>query len=294
MVLDSQEFCHPNEPPLSDLFNKRRFLPFCRSYILLVCWFPFGIILGLLRMILFPLMYMPLCSVFIFFHKENLLWKTIGKYVFGINTVLKNEQHFSNCPIVVSNHQTDFDGIGVMPVLGCGNMIGLTSKFLLPLARFSKLAHLPLEIIIRETDPERKHETKEKIEHALGKTEDGKKKLFVMPEGATTNGKIGLLMYNKFIFSLGRSIQPLALRVRSHLPINIDKPSRNMFPNFFFLFFCPFVTFEFHALPAQMIREGETPEAFARRVQQITADYLGVACTTYSYKDKNNLRKVIR
>ena len=97
---------------------------------------------------------------------------------------------------------------------------------------------------------------------------------------------IRLLQYNRFCFSLGKSIQPLYLHVRPNMPLNIDIPSKNMFPNWFWFMFCPGVYFEYTCLPVQHIQEGETPEEFAKRVQKMTADALGIACTTYSYKHK--------
>lgn len=78
----------------------------------------------------------------------------------------------------------------------------------------------------------------------------------------------------------------MALRVNPHMPINIDMPSKNLIPNFFWFFFCPYVTFNFYALPIVHINENETPEEFAHRVQELTAEKLHLKCTTYSYKDK--------
>ena len=97
---------------------------------------------------------------------------------------------------------------------------------------------------------------------------------------------LSLLQYNKFVFSLGLGIQPYTLTVNPHLPINVDMPSKSMFPNLFWFFFCPFVTYHFTPLPVVHRQDKETPEQFAKRVQKMTADALGIACTTYSYKDK--------
>jgi hypothetical protein len=111
---DDPDFFHPNEPCLMDLFNKHRFHPFSFSlgWLLLFLWFPFGVVLGTARAILFPIFYMPLCVIVNIFNLEWMLWKFVAPF-FGIITVLKNKENYhpaSEAPIVISNHCTDFDG----------------------------------------------------------------------------------------------------------------------------------------------------------------------------------------
>ena len=178
--------------------------------------------------------------------------------------------------------------------------INLTTVYLKPLVRWANALHFPLKALFRETDPSRKHLLREKLLEALDAKD--KRRLFILAEGATTNNRVGfallllilvyyifvssLLQYQKFVFSLDRGVQPIALHVNSHLPINIDRPAKNMIPNFFWFFFCPYVTFTWTALHVMNREDGETPPEFAKRVQQATADELHLVCTTYSYKDK--------
>jgi len=105
--------------------------------------------------------------------------------------------------------------------------------------------------------------------------------------------EIGVLLFNKFIFSLGEEIQPIAIRSYSpffKLPVNIDCLRDSFLTNLITLMFVPLTIYEYTVLPRQSIHPGESPESFAWRVQNIIANELGVPAVRYTYKDKNRLR----
>ncbi|KAH7827597.1 putative ancient ubiquitous protein 1 [Monocercomonoides exilis] len=292
------DFNHPGEPPLETMFNKTRLHhPISiKNQVALLMWAPFGLVLACIRFVSLFVVAMPLLGVFHEFDAEKYYWRYVMR-LFGFVTHLKNRNYMGTAkeaPIIVCNHVTDLDGIAFFPIVHTNKSINLTTVFLKPLVNWAKILHWPIRVVIRESDPTRKHLTREKLLEAFDDEKEEGRRLFILTEGATTNGQVGLLQYNRFVFSLNRGIQPMCLRINPHISINVDKPSKNMFPNLFWFFFCPYVTYEFTALPVQYIGEDETPEQFAHRVQKMTADKLQIACTSYSYKDKNKMKHVVR
>jgi hypothetical protein len=89
-----------------------------------------------------------------------------------------------------------------------------------------------------------------------------KSPLFLHPEGATTNGN-GLLMFNKFVFGLNLDVQPAALRIINpiQLPFRVDHLRDDLVSNLFFIFFNPFLIYEYTMLPIQ-VREQKKKKNF--------------------------------
>ncbi|KAA6367405.1 MAG: hypothetical protein EZS28_037069 [Streblomastix strix] len=292
------DFDHIGEPPLTSLFNHSRLKESItlKERILFYLYIPFGIILGTIRTFGSLVICMPLLTIFSLIDLEGFFWRTVGA-VFNFRSRVTNPEALApakDAPILVCNHITDMDGIAFFPILLTKNAIEVVTVYLKPLVDWARRIRWRVICITRETEQDRKHLTTEKIQETFDAPENANRRLFILAEGATTNGRVGLLRYNKFVFSLNRPVQPLALRVNPHLPINVDCPSHNLLPNYFFQMFCPTFTFEYTALPVQHKLEGESSEDFATRVQKITAEHLGLVPTTYSYKDKNKWKKVIR
>jgi hypothetical protein len=78
-------FFHENEPPLHELFNKTRFLPpyTIGRYWKLILWFPFGVVIGVIRFVAFFVLGMPLLTIFNLFDAEQFLFYCVsGNYKF--------------------------------------------------------------------------------------------------------------------------------------------------------------------------------------------------------------------
>ena len=140
----------------------------------------------------------------------------------------------------------------------------------------------------------RKSEQKDLVVAAIAA--DYGSSLLVFPEGGLTNGLAGLLRYEQFTFSmLGESVGdstvdarvlPLAIRRTSFLPINVDTATTTFAWNLFFMFFQPYTRYSILVLPVMERAQGESPSDFAKSVQQITADALGVVATDHAKKAK--------
>ena len=115
----------------------------------------------------------------------------------------------------------------------------------------------------------------------------------VFPEGWDSNGRVGIMQYQKFLFSLGIPVQPVALKVSiPWLPmIEASKLGTSIFAEILWMCFVPFFYFELEFLPIQKQQEKETEIEFAKRVQVMTANALNVTPTEYSFKDALELRK---
>jgi hypothetical protein len=128
---DYTYFEHEGEPPFVTLFNKSRFTEGSWfSYLLLVLWFPFGIIWASVRLVLTFAIGMPLLTVFNIFDGERLFWLLVGNF-FGFHSKLTNPEALATpeqAPIIVLNHITDFDGIAFFGVVPCKNIIVIGMK----------------------------------------------------------------------------------------------------------------------------------------------------------------------
>jgi len=114
----------------------------------------------------------------------------------------------------------------------------------------------------------------------------------IYPEGATTNGNVGLLRFSSFIFGLDRNILPVGLRYYPALPFI---PFHSVKPYYtfhmFLVAFQPWVVVESFVLPMETRGATETPETFAERVQKNIANAIGLVPTTYTAQDKTELRQ---
>jgi hypothetical protein len=150
--------------------------------------------------------------------------------------------------------------------------------------------------------------------------------LLFFPEGWDNTGRRGLLLYQRFLFSLDRPILPVSLsaRVPFELPLNLSILGTNVLKETCWLFFFPYVQFDLHFLPlqyrgrengsrsgggnisgksqtregGQKVKEREEEEEendieFARRVQELTALYLKIVATNYSYREALKLRNFV-
>jgi len=142
--------------------------------------------------------------------------------------------------------------------------------------------------IKRGTDLQVKAQDRQVVLDHLSAT---KRPLLFFPEGWDTNCKTGILLYQKFLFSLGKPIVPVALKVHiPFLPLSASMLGTSVLREVLWLFFYPCIIFNLTFMQPQSIQKGETEIQFARRVQCMTANTLGVVATEYTYKHALQLR----
>lgn len=128
-------------------------------------------------------------------------------------------------------------------------------------------------------------------------TEDGDRgsppAILIFPEGVLTNGHQAVLKYQQFIFSLGLTVQPLAIRrsapaiQRRFFPVDHDAATASFMTNVLWMFFMPQAHYEITVLPQMTCGAAEAATEFADRVQAATAEALGLLPSRWSNRDKN-------
>ncbi|KAL7975864.1 hypothetical protein Chor_011779 [Crotalus horridus] len=109
--------------------------------------------------------------------------------------------------------------------------------------------------------------------------------LLLFPEEATTNGRVGLLRFSSWPFSIVDTVQPLALRVwRPFVAASVAGAS--WVTELLWTFFVPVTVYQVRWLPSVCRQAEETREEFALRVQELLALELGVVSTCLTAADK--------
>jgi len=288
--------------PLESLFNYSRLkrpLSTIEKFILLL-YSPLGITLIVVRLITW-------CSVFAssLFMPAALARRVIPWMMVPISGLWITHKHVErrdspNRPqVIIGNHLSDLDAY-VIPMSG-GNMhttrpvistVSTTVPLLGTFIRYGYRPWSPLWVPPKSDNADSRRNLREQIVSAAGtganRTTDFP--IGILPEGGLTNGTVGLLLFKKFIFSLGLPVQPIAVRIKSPWPCNVDYLSSKWIYNLLYTFFMPFHLYEVSWLAPMSQAPDETPEQFAKRVQVAVAKELGIVPTDYTYEDKVRLR----
>jgi len=128
----------------------------------------------------------------------------------------------------------------------------------------------------------------------VSKLQSSKRPLVFFPEGWDTNGKVAILQFQKFLFSLGVPVIPAALRVYvPFVPIESNILGSHILREVFWSYFAPFTIFEIKFFDIEVKQDEESEIQFAKRVQTIIARELNLIASDYSYKTALQLRKRI-
>lgn len=94
------------------------------------------------------------------------------------------------------------------------------------------------------------------------------------------------------MFSLKKKILPVTLKVSiPYLPIESELLGTSILKETIWLLFSPCYYYEINFLQPQLQKEDEDEIQFARRIQEITANSLGIEATNWSFKDALEFRK---
>ncbi|XP_048452275.1 lipid droplet-regulating VLDL assembly factor AUP1 isoform X9 [Rhincodon typus] len=114
---------------------------------------------------------------------------------------------------------------------------------------------------------------------------DGARGLLLFPEDETTNGKVGLLKFSSWPFTIDSIVQPLVLTVkRPFVSVNVVESS--WVTELLWMFFIPFTVYQVRWLPSMSQMDEESEEDFTVRVQEHLATELGVLSTQHTKSDK--------
>ncbi|XP_061439776.1 lipid droplet-regulating VLDL assembly factor AUP1 isoform X2 [Rhineura floridana] len=124
-------------------------------------------------------------------------------------------------------------------------------------------------------------------------SQGGNPPLLLFPEETTTNGRVGLLHFSSWPFSILDSIQPVALQVQRPF-VAVSVVGTSWVTELLWTFFVPFTIYQVRWLPMVCRPAEETREEFAQRVQQLLALELGVVSTHLTAADKAEHLKRLR
>ncbi|XP_053113492.1 lipid droplet-regulating VLDL assembly factor AUP1 isoform X1 [Hemicordylus capensis] len=124
-------------------------------------------------------------------------------------------------------------------------------------------------------------------------SQGGHPPLLLFPEETTTNGRVGLLRFSSWPFSVLDTVQPVALQVqRPFLAVSVAEAS--WVTELLWTFFVPFTVYQVRWLPSVCRPAEEAREDFALRVQELLALELGLASTRLTAADKAEHLKRLR
>jgi len=255
--------------------------------LILLAWCPFGFALLIARFIALLCIIALTCIVPPSALPHSLI---LLAPIWGIVVRTSGAPPATQAPLIIaSNHITAVD---VFPYMLQGPLHVLVDKGFFEssqLARFffNVVRAIPLDRT--HVEPEKKATVRDNI---VGHLQNSKLPLLFFPEGWDTNGKVGLLLYQKFLFSMAIPIQPVAMRVRvGGLPLTPGMLGTSVLKEVAWLFFSPYWVWELHYMKVQVKQADENEIEFALRVQKATAQHLGIVASTYTYKDALRLRR---
>ncbi|KGL83230.1 Ancient ubiquitous protein 1, partial [Tinamus guttatus] len=124
-------------------------------------------------------------------------------------------------------------------------------------------------------------------------SQEGNVPLLLFPEEAATNGRVGLLRFSSWPFSIMDMVQPVALQVQRPL-ITVSVADSSWIAELLWTFFVPFTVYQVRWMPSVPRRAEELSEDFALRVQELLAVELGVVSTRLTAADKAEHMKRLR
>jgi hypothetical protein len=284
-------------PSLQSLFNTGSHIhPYTfRNRIIFALYFPIGLSLLLLRLALLFL----LLGILVLLPSTYILPATFYRIVgplFGIVTRVVDKRTRKpkvgkTVELVSCNHCGCFD---VFPFLAAEY-----DPFVLVDAGFFKSSFLArqFEKVVGAVHLAREREMRDQDrKQVLNCLEEGgstgRKTLLWFPEGWDSTGQVGLMLYQRYLFSLGKPVWPVALRTSvPFLPLEQSLLGTSVINEVIWLFMTPYIVFELTLLDALKKSENESDIEFARRTQVITADELCVIATNYTFRDALSYRK---
>ncbi|XP_071827488.1 lipid droplet-regulating VLDL assembly factor AUP1-like isoform X2 [Apostichopus japonicus] len=116
--------------------------------------------------------------------------------------------------------------------------------------------------------------------------------VLAFPEGAMTNGKVGLLKFSTWPFSVEDAVQPICISAsRPMLSASLCYISSSLWMDMLWFLFVPCTLFHIKILPVMKKQESQTAEEFAQQVQETIAKELSVEATKFTSQDKSEYLK---
>ncbi|KAL4150615.1 hypothetical protein PRNP1_010017 [Phytophthora ramorum] len=277
--------------PFESMFQFERVKsPVSFGHLFLLLYTPFGVLLLVLRGFCCFLVALVLPRVFTEEQIDRMHLAKIFVWITGTRVVLVDDHLFAKgddrAEIIVANHVSEFDAVAMLaitPAYILGYDFYKKMLFFKLLGDKAGLVYVPY--VSRQQGNGAGRDAVRQI--IVDRLERGNKPLAAFPEGGLTNGRKGLLQYHKFLFSLEKTVQPLAIRASDGpFPVNINDETSTFLANVLWYLFVPWHTYTVQFLPCTKAALGEDPLAVAQRVMKSTAEALQQQASPFMYRDK--------
>ncbi|CAH1713864.1 unnamed protein product [Aphis gossypii] len=264
---------------VESLVEKSRFPKTVNETLGIIAYFPFGVILVILRA------FIALNALFLTIILSNYpnirrpLLKTMSS-VLGLIVVKKENSSLKKSRVLVSNYLSLFDHIALHLATGCFTP---TTLFSTPVALyFGMISTLINDNVTTETSI---------LKQFL--VRNNKQSLMLFPEGASTNGKCALLKFSITPALISDKLQPVVLTVTrpSFVNINLSVLGSNNISEVFWFFFVPFTKFEYKLLEVIQRSNDESDEALMSRVEKAISQELNISTSNITKNDKDEYKK---
>ncbi|KAK2154213.1 hypothetical protein LSH36_274g01040 [Paralvinella palmiformis] len=257
---------------IEDLFDEKR-LPDGARFVAFILYFPLGIIFAVLR-------------IFIGFHAfivgailpKLAIRRVVLRCMCSILGIWVSQEHSENrdpkAKMIVANYTSALDHLAV--------------ELVMPNISPSVWDLPPLLIwILGYRDMGAKQGRATLIQNAKKHCQTSSVPLLAFPEGASTNGKTGLLKFSIWPFSLDHPVQPVVIRLSrpTFADVSPSVLGGRWWLDIFWFLFTPYTHFHIKILPT-MTNEEEMPEEFTKRVQIQMAKALSIKVTPHTSSDK--------
>lgn len=268
---------------LQDLFDSCRLLD-KNSVFKVILYFPFGFLLLVIRLVtcflgLLSLSVLPRTSTW------SCVFKGLCK-ILGLVIKVDDKYFDENAKLLIANHVSILDRLAVNMVKPCNTV---TKNF--------QIKNMDVLSFWKDSDLQYYREMTD-YELLTFQTciENSALPVLHFPEGATTNGKIGLLKFHPTAFSLNFIIQPVIIQVSlsSFISISPSILGSNTCTDILWPFFAPQIYYNLKVLPSMAKLPEESAFDFSKRVQQAMANAMGLIPTVYTSSDKFELIKQLR
>ncbi|KAG8195452.1 hypothetical protein JTE90_002624 [Oedothorax gibbosus] len=268
---------------LESLFETIR-IQVCPKYYKAILYIPVSLILLIVRLIaaLFGfsiLQLLPRSSP-----KRHSVFKRLCRTL-GLVIEVDAKHIDDNAKILVANHLSILDRLAVNAMVPCSTVS--TEDFRVTIVNSLSFWK---DVDVRYS----RDVTDDEIWTLQRSIEESSLPLLHFPEGATTNGKIGLLKFHPGVFSLNVAIQPVLIKVSlssSFMTVSPSVLGSTVWSDVFWSLVLPSTHYYLRTLPSMVKLPNESPQDFSVRVQAAISSALNVEPTIHTSSDKMELTK---
>ncbi|XP_060103224.1 lipid droplet-regulating VLDL assembly factor AUP1-like [Heteronotia binoei] len=278
--MEASPHAAPAPPGPDRLFDSHRLPSDGLLLLSLLLYAPVGLCLLLLRLFLGLHVFLVSCAL-----PDCALRRFVVRVMCSVLGLLVRQsqprQHGLRARVYIANHVTHFDHNVVNLLTSCNApMLNGASGFICWSRGF-------LEVGSTGSRAELLESLKAYSSHG------GNPPLLLFPEETTTNGRVGLLRFSTWPFSILDVVQPVALQVQRPF-VAVSTADASWVTELLWTFFVPFTIYQVRWLPSVCRRAEETREELALRVQELLALELDVVSTRLTAADKAEHLKRLR